>query len=189
MNGGILWIQILNERRHMRGKTHTLVGVSAMLLLTAKYGTQVDIMGVTVSTPIALLTASTGSLLPDIDLHTTKLGSKHKFIAKHLKHRGITHTLLMPGIFLFAMMASANYITNNILRIFFNSLLFGLLFGWTMHIVADLFNRKGVPLFWPITKKKIHIATVTTGTWQESAWLLCYLVIAVGLICLKGNLL
>lgn len=173
----------------MRGHTHVAVGVSAMAILTAKYGTQMTFLDVSISLPIAMLTAATGSLLPDIDLPMSKMGSKHPFISKHLKHRGITHTLLVPAILTFIMTISMNYIQYQFIGLMLNSLLFGLIFGWTMHIFADLFNRKGVPIFWPITKHHFHIATVTTGTWQESAWLLCYFITTLGLVYWKGILL
>lgn len=60
----------------------------------------------------------------------------------------------------------------------FCSMLFGLWFGWMMHIFADFCNGKGVPLL-PGSNNK-HIMSVTTGTWQETLWLVCYLLLVVG---------
>lgn len=63
------------------------------------------------------------------------------------------------------------------------SLIFGLFFGWIMHIFADLFNGKGIPLV-PGSNKHYHIMNVKTksyndtgilsSNWQEPVWLLCY---------------
>lgn len=63
------------------------------------------------------------------------------------------------------------------------SLVFGLFFGWTMHIFADWFNGKGIPLV-PGSDKHYHIMSVKTksyndtgllsSNWQEPVWLVCY---------------
>lgn len=45
---------------------------------------------------VSIVPAAIGALLPDIDIPQSRLGSKFKFLSKHLKHRGITHALLMP---------------------------------------------------------------------------------------------
>lgn len=52
------------------------------------------------------------------------------------------------------------------------SLMFGLLFGWLMHIFADLFNGPGVPLIPGM--KNVHIMSVKTRSWEEIVWFLVY---------------
>lgn len=80
------------------------------------------------------------------------------------------------------------------------SLLFGLFFGWIMHIFADLFNGKGIPLV-PGSDKHFHIMNVKTisyrtdskghkpsSNWQEPVWLVCYCA-ALLFITFKGYLI
>lgn len=75
------------------------------------------------------------------------------------------------------------------------SLVFGLMFGWLMHIFADLFNKPGVPI---IPGKNIHFMSVKTKSfqekgilsrnWQEPVWLACYVAVVL-LITFGGQLL
>ena len=55
------------------------------------------------------------------------------------------------------------------------SLVFGLLIGWLCHIIADCFNKKGVPLLWPLSPSKIHVACFKTGTWHEYVFIVLWL--------------
>lgn len=55
-----------------------------------------------------------------------------------------------------------------------SSLLFGLCAGWILHIIQDLFNKKGCPIFYPFTKKKFHIATIKTRHWSETLFLVLW---------------
>ena len=66
------------------------------------------------------------------------------------------------------------------------SIIFGLLFGWLMHILADMCNGKGVPLLPGMPH--VHIMSVVTGTWQESLWA-CVYMLGILLITAKGVLL
>jgi membrane-bound metal-dependent hydrolase YbcI (DUF457 family) len=52
-----------------------------------------------------------------------------------------------------------------------NSLIGGFVLAYASHIIADGFNGKGVPLFWPIIKNKVHVMSVVTGTYQEYVFL------------------
>lgn len=40
--------------------------------------------------------------------------------------------------------------------------------GAISHIVLDAINKEGVPLFWPISKKRFGIGLITTGTTTEA---------------------
>lgn len=76
------------------------------------------------------------------------------------------------------------------------SLLFGFMFGWIMHIFADLFNKPGVPLI--PGAKNVHVMSVKTQSfnekgvfsrnWQEPVWLLCYCLIVI-FFTFRGNIL
>ena len=89
--------------------------------------------------------------------------SKIKFVKNNLKfmvkHRGLMHTLIMPG-FLFA----ATYF---IKEPTFKILIIGLTIGYITHILADLLTSRGCPIFFPITKKNIRFMNITTGTAGE----------------------
>ncbi len=157
----------------MTGLTHETVGVTTAVAVTAIFGTRLNILQNDILMPIALVTVATGSILPDIDLSTSKEGKKHKLIAKMFTHRGFTHTLAIPAclcglVTIFPMYLEGAFCT------LAASLTFGLLFGWVLHIFADLFNGKGVPLLWPLVHAKIHVAKVVTGKTSESIWLFLY---------------
>lgn len=76
------------------------------------------------------------------------------------------------------------------------SLVFGLFFGWIMHIFADAFNGKGIPLIPGM--KKFHLMNVKTksynekgllsSNWQEPVWLACYCAVVL-LFTFKGYIL
>lgn len=58
------------------------------------------------------------------------------------------------------------------------ALIFGLGFGWLLHIIEDLFNTKGCPLLWPLSKKRTSIPVVgiiKTRHWSEYLFMLLWL--------------
>lgn len=146
----------------MRGKTHVICGTAVMAYMTMTNLQSMTILDQQYIPAIGLATVMAGSYMPDIDIQQSSMGQKYKFISRFLTHRGITHTLLIPTILLIAM-----YYTNQMCIPVLPSLILGFNVGWLTHIVADLFNRKGVPILWPLYGKKIHIATFKTGTWHE----------------------
>lgn len=141
----------------MTGHTHAVCGTAALLVLTASHPMGMDLAGYTISPAIGIATVVFGSLLPDIDLQQSSMGHRHKFISSLFTHRGMTHTLVFPGILVLFMMFLLGLGIPTL-----PSLVFGLLYGWLAHIEADLFNGKGVPLLWPIYRKRIHIDNVLT---------------------------
>lgn len=218
----------------MQGKTHMIVGVATAACLCVAFPEGINIHGQTVLPQVAGITVAMGSYLPDIDIEQSKLGQKYHFISKHLKHRGFTHTLVIPAILLALLILSVGFppkyilyfnillgivsvanivptalnmikhgsvdifdlvhgcaavyaiimiIGNPYTTVVFASIIFGLFFGWLMHIIADLCNGKGIP---PLPgMPHIHIMNVVTGTWQEVVWLLVYLAAIVTITC-KG---
>lgn len=227
----------------MTGKTHVACGTVTMLAMCAGAPEGLTLGSYTYTLWLGLATVAAGSLLPDIDIQQSSLGSKHKLISKHLTHRGITHTLLVPILLCFIMAFTTSFtlpkgvpvstvvcagiallvvalaltcggarnvksavkrlskiqgfakallvvavllilapvvLSRQILVL--PDLLLGLLVGWVVHIIADAFNKKGVPILWPLTSKKFHIATVLTGSWQEAVFLVFW--IGVNVACL-----
>lgn len=164
------------------GKTHTLVGVLSLVTFSV-CTSQTLTMGVNTITPIiGVVTATIGSLAPDVDIEGSTASKKVPLLSKVLTHRGITHTLVMPLV-MYALLTSVS------LNTFVASLVFGLLFGWVMHIATDLLNRKGVPLFWPIITQKVHIACIKTGTFQETLFSILFTVGCLAIIVVYGGLL
>ncbi|MDD6489079.1 MAG: metal-dependent hydrolase [Clostridia bacterium] len=110
----------------MTGKTHIAAGLAASIALGMN------------APQIAL--AAFGSLLPDIDHSGSTLGKLIKPISRHIRHRGVTHSL----IFLAVSMFISPYLALGVLT----------------HIVLDLFNPKGVELFYP-WKKNIKVPIIS----------------------------
>jgi len=113
------------------------------------------------------LTASTFSLLPDIDHPQSLIGrlfpGVSKYILRKYGHRSVTHSvfailalcvLLLPVLLFSGMFYAAS------------------VFAFSSHIFIDLFNRSGVRLFSPISQKEyISFRTlelrVPVSSWQE----------------------
>lgn len=168
----------------MTGKIHVIVGMSTLSMLCLKCPGGFEMFGTTIYPFIGLFTATAGSYAPDIDLGRTHEGQKHKVASTVISkvgggHRGITHTLLVPAICLVLMyMTYSKFYYNQMLCSTLMSLLFGWLFGYGMHLVADLFNGKGIPLFWPVFRTKVHVMDIESNGWQAWAWLVVYLALA-----------
>ncbi|MES0334783.1 MAG: metal-dependent hydrolase [Candidatus Magnetobacterium sp. LHC-1] len=153
----------------MTGKTHATAGALAGIVFS-KYTNE----------PMVMMTIFSvlGGLLPDIDSPESiistilfpiakpwaiarKFFKKHKFkmLGDMFEHRGITHSLLpiLP------------------LLIWRNIIVLGLIVGILSHIAIDMLNDRGVPLLYPITTKRVHVLTITTGNWTENVFygLLC----------------
>lgn len=108
-----------------------------------------------------------GSLLPDIDHEHSTLGIHVKPLARCFKHRGFTHSILFVSLLSFAS-TQAN---GNI-----KTFLSGLVIGSISHIFIDMFNPKGVDLFYPI-KKRFHILPIVkTGKESEIVFILVFII-------------
>lgn len=155
----------------MQGKVHVAIGVGCLACVCLKYPTGFEMAGAQIIPEISLITAAFGSYLPDIDQSRTHMGQKHKVTSKVVNkvgggHRGITHTLLFPALLLALSIFCTSYFADYYaLQMITCSLIYGVTFGYIMHIFADLFNGKGCPLFWPIMRGKIHIMDLpSSGT-------------------------
>lgn len=173
----------------MTGKTHAAVGVVSTAALIMLYPKGFDVSGIRILPIVSLVTAVTGSYLPDIDIQRSALGQRHRIISRMLKHRGATHSLIVPLFIVVLIYAISKYLAVLVpIAILLNSVLFGLLFGWVLHIFADMFNKKGVPLLYPFTRSHFHIASVKTAHWSEGVWLMMYIACVVGVAVMKGAL-
>jgi len=109
--------------------------------------------------------------------------AKISFIKNNLKfmvkHRGLMHTLILPGI----MLAATFFITEPTFKI----VVTGLTVGYATHIFADLLTVRGCPIFYPLSKKNIKFMEIKTGTLSEYVAGLI-ISIAVGAFFLSGIL-
>ena len=89
--------------------------------------------------------------------------SKIKVVKKNLKfmvkHRGLMHTLIVPG-FLFA---ATYFIAEPTFKILVN----GLTVGYITHLLADMLTVMGCPVLFPFSKKNIKFMNIKTGTNAE----------------------
>lgn len=158
----------------MTGKTHAICGTFTMVAIAAVKLGGIEFGDYTVLPAISCLAAPAGSYMPDIDLHRSKMGIKHPWISKMFTHRGFTHTFAIP-----ALLALFQYFLMMYNIPFLPDLVFGYNVGWIVHILADMFNKKGVPILWPLTKKHFHIATFLTSSWQEYVFIPLWFVIVI----------
>ncbi len=106
-------------------------------------------------------------------------------IAKHRRetHSGLALLIILLPNFYIVRYAPVNLLTNILLSVWM-----GFCIGWVSHLLADTFNRKGVPWLYPLNHKQYHIAHVLTGSKQEEsfkvlsiiAFLILYLLIMTG---------
>lgn len=175
----------------MTRSVHVTVGVGTMALLAVKQTSGFEFMGTNIIPVFAMITAFAGSYLPDFDTHYMHYTQGKKGVAKVAAkakskvvgkatggHRGITHTLLFPIIFVaLSYWIGLSFQSVPYLCMLLASLVFGFLAGWVLHIFADLFNGKGVPLLWPLTSSKIHIADFPSEGAGQWLWCLLYFVV------------
>jgi len=119
---------------------------------------------------LSIVTFITGGSFLDLFIPVFIFAFSFMFLSflKTVKHRGITHTgisviLLTLPFYLYIKFGSFSLLTNIFLSIYL-----GFLIGWLSHLIADSFNKKGIPWLYPFTKKKFHIATVLTGHHEET---------------------
>ena len=137
---------------------------------------------------IALLVATFTGLLSDMGggaqifpLVVLFLACALFTVIKLAKHRGVTHTgllwlcLIAPLVF-YVLTGEPSTLTNVILSVYV-----GFLIGWFSHLVADSFNKKGVPWLFPLSSKKINFMTVTTGTHQETVFRFASIIVFVAI--------
>ncbi len=155
----------------MTGKTHlacgAMVSAGTALLLRPIEGSMI----------IALAAGIAGSAFPDID-HPNSIISKKlklggKIIPFFFSHRGLFHTpflYTMIGVIVLLFHPSASiqtYLT------FF-------MIGVGSHILLDMLNPSGIPVFFPITKKKYPLLHIPSSGIADTV--LRYLFIASAIV-------
>lgn len=97
---------------------------------------------------------------------TVFLPNQHKkYIRQLIGHRGIFHSLFLVLISYIVLLCAAKYCNLPIIRLFG----YGVSVGMASHLLLDMFAG-GVPLFSPVSTKRITLAHIKTGGAVE--WLL-----------------
>ncbi|HIQ50991.1 MAG TPA: metal-dependent hydrolase [Nautiliaceae bacterium] len=94
-----------------------------------------------------------GSFFPDIDEPNSYIGKKLSFLSKFLrkiglKHRTLTHSIFFPFTLFLLIILLSN------LNTFFIK---GFIVGAIFHIIGDAITISGVPIFYPISKKRYFL--------------------------------
>ena len=176
----------------MNGKTHQLVGLTGGVLASA-FMIQYNIFPP--YDCLALLAmSSVGSFLPDID-HTGSTAGKRAPILSYpihglsklfsllykkskwnifdklsemFSHRGICHSpLLWIVLFLPMFMFIPPLIVVSWIKPLVIAGIIGLAIGVGLHLIADMLNPTGIPLFMPIFNHKFSIGKIVTGSKSE----------------------
>ena len=132
----------------MRGSQHLALGVAIGSLVAASHFTTVD-EKVLFAVPCVI-----GELFPDIDISTSKLGSKtfgaSSVINKVFGHRGFVHTPVNAVIITGLIYLISNLFLTNVNAAVIS---FGFFTGFILHLLQDTFTRGGIMWFWPIPFK------------------------------------
>lgn len=149
----------------MMGPTHMAAGILAGYALTNTDTPQIQLLTCAV--------AAIGSLLPDIDLATSKISKVCRPAALAIQllfgHRGVFHSPL-----LWAALTGLGYAAFPQ----YASLILAAACGIGTHLLLDMLNAKGIPLLWPITK---HISLAKFRTYGLTDFLLFGILTATNL--------
>ena len=139
----------------MVGKTHFYAGLCAGTAFAAWAGLPLP------ECAAAAAAGVLGGLAPDLDHRKSKITQKAGLFgfvsSRMLKHRGVLHapaTYLVLAAVLFACIG-AHSLTR--------AAICGLLAGTASHLLLDALTPSGIPLLWPLTKKRISLLPIQTG--------------------------
>lgn len=179
----------------MNGKTHQIVGITLGVVTSTVLH---KATGTSLFNAIPIIACSSaGSYIPDIDHVGSKLGKKLPILswpisgmaklfnwlykstklkifshfAEMFAHRGILHaplfwSLIFGLIFCFV----SPLITVQLAAELFNYAMIGLIVGIGGHLLADMLNPTGIPIFMPFFNKKFRFARIRTGSQEESVF-------------------
>jgi len=171
---------------HMTGGL--LIGVSSLNLVADKLNLNSDIASF--EGMIFITGAVIGSLFPDIDHRGSYLGRKAKITSTITNalfgHRGITHSPIVMGTFVFFLylLSKLFIVTSPFIKLWF----IGFFLGILSHIFLDMLTKGGVPLLLPFTKKRISLTKMKTGSMGEKL-VMIIMVIVCGYLSLKNIML
>lgn len=162
----------------MKGKNHLIAGACTAACLTASAIIEHKVSII----PIAGMAAAAclGSLFPDIDSRTSKLGKKMKITSwlcsKVFGHRGFLHSPLFVA--LVYIVCWIIFSANDIME--YNYIWGGFIAGMLMHLMCDMTTKGGIPVLYPWSRGKFSIGVLPSG----SKWEFVSLFFIIGLTCL-----
>jgi len=160
----------------MTARTHDVIAFSALVSVAAYFPPE----NLNISTTFACLVGSVvGALAPDLDQATNRLWDMlpaGDYIGKILRglllqHRTISHSILGVVVFykilqfVIPRLLNPAYVDPNLV-------IASVMIGFVSHIVADMFTKEGVPLFFPFPFKvgipPFKALRITTGKFMEN---------------------
>lgn len=139
----------------MVGKTHLCAGLCA----GTAFALWADLP--LAQTGIAVAAGMLGGVLPDLDHRKSKVTQRAGlfgfFSSRLFKHRGILHT---PVVYLVLNAILILSLGNHPM---IHAAIFGALAGELSHLFLDMLNPSGIPLLWPVTRKRISLLPIQTG--------------------------
>lgn len=154
----------------MLGKTHFMGGVAAGTIL----GTALHVSPSTLA--LSAVVAGFGGLFSDIDKKGSTIGQLTgvfgTIVSKIFKHRGVLHTplfwLIPYGVFLGFRIWNSEP---------FPLLVTSFVCGVMSHLLLDVINPAGLMIFWPFSKKRVHLLPIRAGgKWNTPIWILCFII-------------
>ena len=146
----------------MNHKAHKVGGVcSGLIVSTILFSKDIGLREL-VSSTLIMSGAVVGSLCPDIDTPNSKVGSKMLLkpisilINKLFGHRTITHSVIV-SLLMTTLLISSTSIFSGTLGFIYTNIIIGFCTGWFSHLLLDIITIKGIPIYYPIIKKKYSL--------------------------------
>lgn len=146
----------------MMFRTHLAIGAISALLIKDYFPTSL----------LFSLVLIVSTSLPDIDHQGSWIGRRFWIFSKPINvifgHRGITHSILVPLLLMFAL---AHY--------GYAALGLAVMIGYTTHIFADSFTNEGIKFAYPFSRKVLSGPLNTNGIAEFAIF--SVLLIAIGM--------
>lgn len=163
----------------MNYKTHRIGGLCTGLIAT-NFLFPGDFTGTKVILGATFIFGSyIGSIIPDIDHPNSFIGKRLKIIShitnKTFGHRGFIHSPLSLLIYtLSVMLLSVKF--DGFAQILYYQFAMGSSLGFFSHLLLDSLTVGGIPLFFPFTNEKYHIASFKTNKHEGIVTFICIIV-------------
>lgn len=167
----------------MEGKTHVAGGLVTGILVVQGLNQYNGIPLSLFESITCVVVAGLGSLIPDIDLHQSKVGHKtgplsiliHFFFG----HRTFFHS---PLFLILSFLLLRYYLPYSM------SMVVALISGMASHLFLDMLNKAGIPLLYPYPKRFWVIGVKTGSVLEGGITMILYLVACIlGLILIIGQ--
>lgn len=153
----------------MMGKTHLLGGIAAGCA-AATACPDVKMKG------IAITAGAIGGLIPDIDHKNSTISKKIPILSWLARlfagHRGLFHCPIFYGLLAWAAYSFLLPETD-----LFRAGFWGVCAGVASHLFLDACTIRGIPMFFPLSTKSVHLLPIRTNSGGE-------MLVRVGLVCL-----